>query len=131
MVHDGQSKMHGTLLICPRQQIAGPDTIARHRLRDTMFELPACFEDEVLVLPQRHRHIAFTYRYLSSACPAAIEVMGYGAAAGVGHEGFESDHFIAHPCRLRWRKNLAFRLGLARWWDRAGDHTHHSSQRNL
>ncbi|MBA5872190.1 MAG: hypothetical protein GDA68_19660 [Nitrospira sp. CR2.1] len=59
--------------------------------------------------------------------------MGYGAAAGVGHEGFEPDHFIADPRRLRWGKSLAFRLGLdwARWWDRVGDHIHHSSQWNL
>lgn len=110
MVHDGQSKMHGTLLICPRQQIAGPDTIARHRLRDTMFELPACFEDEVLVLLLRRLHIALVRRHLSSTRPAAIEVTGYGAAAGVGQEGLERGEVIADPRRLRGRANAPSRI---------------------
>lgn len=110
IVHGGWPKRRRSLLFRLREQIAGPDPIAGCRWWYAMFQLAACFEDEVLVLLLRHLHIALVRRRLSPTRPAAIEVTGYGAAAGVGHEGFEPDHFIADPRRLRGRANAPSRI---------------------
>ena len=110
IVHGGWPKRRRSLLFRLREQIAGPDPIAGCRSWYAMFQLAACFEDEVLVLLLRRLHIALVRRRLSPTRPAAIEVTGYGAAAGVGHEGFEPDHFIADPRRLRGRANAPSRI---------------------
>jgi hypothetical protein len=62
-----------------------------------MLQFPSSMENLILVAPNRVRHIRFAHRHLSPGLPPPIEVMGNGATARLGHEGFQANHFLSDP----------------------------------
>ena len=96
-----QREMRSPLLIRLRQEIAAPDSVARHRPRHAMFHMSSRFVDQVLMRPTPVRDVRVADRHLSAAVPSPIEVMRNRPAAGLRHEHFQSNNFMLHPFRLR------------------------------
>lgn len=100
MIDDGQREMLSTMGICVGQQVHPPDEIARHGARYAMLQLPAGFENQLLMPTERIRHIGLAHSHLPTDRKASVEVMRDQAAPRVGHEGFQSNEFITDPARL-------------------------------
>ena len=101
MIHDGQRAMRLAMPIRLRQEIASPDPIAWDGSGDSVFQLPSCFINQILVPSAQIRDIGLAHRHVPPDRPAPIEVMGNGSAAHLRHPRLQPNDFLAHPLRFR------------------------------